>query len=165
MYFKPMPELTEEQISYFWERVSPTDNNGCRLWTGAATTRGYGHVVFNGTVYICSRIVALLTHGKPESGQVARHEVCENPPCCEPLHILWGTHSQNVQDTIRHGRPWAIGNCPDKQRGEKNHQAKLTQENVEIIRELKGELSQREIALLFGIKQPAVSRIQRGERW
>jgi len=48
----------------------------------------------------------------------------------------------------------------------RNHRnTKLTDEKVEQIRALRGVQSQYETAREFGVSQPYVSRIQRGERW
>ena len=40
-------------------------------------------------------------------GQVARHS-CDNPICCNPHHLSWGTHQDNMDDMVerdRHGLP------------------------------------------------------------
>ena len=43
----------------------------------------------------------MMAHGYvPE---VVRH-ACDNPPCCNPLHLLGGTHADNVADKVRRGR-------------------------------------------------------------
>jgi hypothetical protein len=44
-----------------------------------------------------------LEHGPIAEGVVIRHS-CDNRPCCEPLHLLSGTHADNVQDRVARGR-------------------------------------------------------------
>lgn len=50
-------------------------------------------------------------------------------------------------------------------RGTKAHFAKLTEDDVRQVRMLKGYLSQRRIAAMFGISQPAVRYIHTGKNW
>jgi len=49
--------------------------------------------------------------------------------------------------------------------GEDSATARLTQADIAQIRALKGKMRQVDIASLFGIKQPHVSRILRGLAW
>jgi len=49
--------------------------------------------------------------------------------------------------------------------GEKNGKAKLTVKDVEIIKSLKGTMSQSKIAAKFGVSQTAIGKILRGESW
>ena len=51
--------------------------------------------------------------------------------------------------------------------GEANPMAKLTREEVEEIRTIvaSGEMSQRQVARVYGISQPVVSDIVHGKLW
>lgn len=82
--------------------------------------------------------------------EVVRH-ACDNPPCCNPLHLLGGTHADNVADKIRRGRGAD---------GSRNGQAKLTEDEVIAIRESRasGE-SPTDIAVRFGISRKYVWEI------
>lgn len=50
-------------------------------------------------------------------------------------------------------------------RGVKNAMSKLTEESVLAIRSLKGKMTQKEIAELYGVSGVTVHRILHGERW
>ena len=92
----------------------------------------------------------MLTHGAwPEP--VARH-TCDNPLCCNPAHILAGTHADNAHDRTERGR----------QRGNE----RINEKDVQIIRVLRSiGLNNREIGKRYGIGLEAVSRIYLRKTW
>jgi hypothetical protein len=78
--------------------------NGCLEWTGATTTHGYGHFYIDGTHFYAHRLAWTLAHGPIPAGLLVRHLVCDNPPCCDPAHLMPGTHADNTADMISKGR-------------------------------------------------------------
>jgi hypothetical protein len=80
-----------------------TENKaGCLVWTGG-TRRRYARIYSGGRIYIGSRLVMELVHGKIPEGQLVLHR-CDNPPCLNPAHLFFGTHKENVQDAMLKGR-------------------------------------------------------------
>lgn len=77
-------------------------------------------------------------------------------------NLKWGTHSENVQDTIKHGT-----HVPCSLKGEEHPNAKLTEENVRNIDTLYnvGLYSQKEIANQYNIGQMTVSDIVTRKKW
>jgi hypothetical protein len=69
----------------------------CWLWMGSRTTLGYGRL---GDWYI-HRLVF-----EQEVGPATEHVLhsCDNPPCCNPSHLFFGTQADNMQDAHRKGR-------------------------------------------------------------
>ncbi len=65
-------------------------------------------------------------------------------------NLEWCTSSENVHHACKNGF---------------NPKAKLNELQVSIIRRLKSDMPQREIANIFNINQKTVSRIQRGTSW
>ena len=80
----------------------------------------------------------------------------------ELSNLCWGTHSENVQDTIRHGthRPCSL-------KGEKHPNVILTEQDVRMIVYLykTGLFIQKEIASWYNIGQMTVSDIITGKKW
>jgi hypothetical protein len=98
---------TAERVARFWARVVKSD--GCWLWQGNTTPDGYGLVhcgrrpdgrVINDYAH---RIAYWLTSGPIPDGLVVRHR-CDNPPCCNPEHLLLGTQADNIADAQRQGK-------------------------------------------------------------
>lgn len=71
-------------------------------------------------------------------------------------NLKWGTAKENAEDRDRHGTTAHNG-------GEKCNLSKLNNEIVRQIRMASG--THREIAVRFGVSQPTVTRIIRGETW
>ena len=106
--------------------------NACWPWTGPTTYQGYGHICATeaGSKKQSPRTVhsvalELFSGGRPE-GAYALH-ICDNPTCCNPAHLYWGTHEQNVADKVARDR------CA-KMSGEAHPLAKLTRAQVEELR-------------------------------
>jgi hypothetical protein len=49
------------------------------------------------------RMALILSSGKNPEGMCACHH-CDNPPCCNPLHLFWGTDQDNAADRGSKGR-------------------------------------------------------------
>jgi len=78
-------------------------------------------------------------------------------------NLAWGTPKENGLDRIRHGTVSHDHGMP----GERNHKAKLTEDNVREIRKVyaAGGMSQREIGLLYSVGQDTISSIVRRGTW
>lgn len=86
----------------FWRCVRKNeDPNVCWPWLKQRDRQGYGRTWFAGKTHGAHRVVFYLIHG--HWPLVARHS-CDNPPCCNPLHILDGTHADNSADMVERGR-------------------------------------------------------------
>jgi hypothetical protein len=80
------------------ERTVETPD-GCLEWTGWRKG-GYGRIVVDGKRLSVHRLAFWLTHGYWPN--ICRH-TCDNPPCCNPDHLLDGTHADNTRDALERG--------------------------------------------------------------
>lgn len=99
--------LTPRQLTRFFAKIQRA--SGCWEWSGGRFKNGYG--MFNAgrwpdgrqdTRY-AHRVVWELHHGPIPTGAVVRHS-CDNPPCCNPDHLLIGTQADNVEDARKQGK-------------------------------------------------------------
>lgn len=95
--------MSEGLAEQFWSKVDKAPGHGldgdCWVWTGATTHRGYGRLWRRMATHI-----ALEADGRPQpEGLFALHS-CDNPPCCNPAHLRWGTHADNMQDMVSRKR-------------------------------------------------------------
>jgi hypothetical protein len=85
-----------------------TDRLGdCWVWTGRTNNHGYGQmVVRDGDRYVLryTHRLAFEVAVRPlEPGEEVRH-TCDNPPCCNPAHLVAGTRDDNMRDMVERGR-------------------------------------------------------------
>ena len=109
------------------ERILPLPS-GCWEWQGSHTVGGYGNLTRDKHSHYAHRAAYEAVHGAGSAAyQVIRHS-CDNPPCCNPLHLLAGTAKDNARDAKERGRLNPV-------RGEASGRAKLTAADVTAMRE------------------------------
>jgi hypothetical protein len=87
----------------FWSKVDKRHWKQCWEWRAARDSWGYGSFWIDGSSVMASRLSLVLSTGQNPPDKVACHK-CDNPPCCNPHHLFWGTQSENMQDMIAKGR-------------------------------------------------------------
>ena len=85
----------------FEQYVQRTD--GCWLWAGGRTERGYGRFKVDGKTIRASRWAYEHFIGPIPDGLCVLHR-CDNPPCVNPAHLFVGTDADNVRDCLAKGR-------------------------------------------------------------
>ena len=131
----------------------------CWEWRHAKTPPGYG-VLGSGYVH---RVAATIAHGEP-GGLHALH-ACDNPPCCNPQHLRWGTRSQNIAEAVeRRGGPW--GAAAEDHSGERHHGHILSWGEVDVIRSSRkqGALV-ADFADTYGVSRATIYDITSNRSW
>jgi hypothetical protein len=157
---KPPPKTAGKGLSphltcgQFWSLVDKSGGeDACWPWTESFNPQGYGTTRYHGAVMAASRAAFLWNGGILEAKMMVRHS-CDNPPCCNPGHLLRGFAIDNVREAFERNL------LPI---GSKRVQAKLSEDIVRMIR-LDGR-TQRKIAASFGVHQSVISRIKNGRKW
>lgn len=148
----------DEPLRFFLDVVLPFKSKDCLIWPYSGNGVGYGKITYQGKRQYVHRAACEQVNGPPPTPDHEAAHSCGNGKqgCVNPLHLLWKTHAQNEADKLEHGT---------HQNGERNKQAKLTEDDVRAIRALQGVMPQSQIAEKFNIHQMQVSRIHRRERW
>lgn len=104
----PVPVSNEDVALAFWSRVRKTEGEtACWLWIGGWVDEyGRGRWQLDGKHTTSSRAALILSKGPPPNDDLAMEacHTCDNPGCCRPEHLFWGTKEQNMQDMARKGR-------------------------------------------------------------
>ena len=100
------------QVVRFQARVNVMGEADCWEWAGVRTMAGYGRMKWDGKPTYAHRLAYGLANGAmPPADLFVRHK-CDNPPCCNPSHLLLGTHADNMHDASERkrgvGHPSAI---------------------------------------------------------
>ena len=98
------------------ERRLERQPNGCLEWQGYRTRRGYGAIHVGGKVVGTHCLAWSLVNGPIPEGQLIRHFVCDNPPCCDETHLRLGTDADNAADKMMKGchHGPTITHCPQR---------------------------------------------------
>jgi hypothetical protein len=155
--------VSKESVMAFWAKVDVRKPDDCWPWTGARTPKGYGNLTVNGKSWKAHRFAWHIAHFPIPDGYRVCH-ACDDPPCCNPGHLLLGKALANTTDMITKGRGEFRKN---KAIGTRNTNAKLNDVAVREIRHeyCKGVLSQSDLAKLYGVTQPTIGYIIRCETW
>ena len=141
--------MSPQDATRFWSHVDVRTPDECWPWTGGKSSKGYGRFYYDGRHRTASR-VAYELENSPLGSAEARH-TCDNPPCCNPAHLIPGTHAQNMRDmAIRERTP----------------RRKLTARDVrEIRRRRAGGAPVSLLAQRYGVTPSNVSQIVHRRTW
>ena len=157
-----IPALTPRQLKNFELRIERIPFSECWLWSGRRDKNGYGQfsVGGNGKLWAASshRIMYTLHHGPIPDGLHIMH-TCHNGHlgCVTPWHLKAGTHDDNMKGKAENG----------KQKGEQNHNSKLTDDDVAAIRAeyVPRVVTQRALAKKYGVGQPVINCVVNRKTW
>lgn len=78
--------------------------SGCWLWTGAINpANGYGYLGIDGKTHSAHRFAYRAFVGEIPDGLFVMHK-CDVRECCNPDHLMLGTHRDNMRDMLRKRR-------------------------------------------------------------
>ena len=119
------------------------DTNVCWEWKGRVNSKdGRPYFTVDGTRRPAYRYVLELYTGEEQPKSVLTLHKCDNHICCNPYHLTWGSHQQNMNEMKERGR----------------HGLPKT-----VIRAIKNLLTQershRDIAELYGVSRETITAI------
>jgi hypothetical protein len=134
--------------------------SGCLVFTGALNRPGGYGLIGDASVprkiNYAHRVMYEHTYGPIPEGMLIRH-TCDNPPCCEPEHLVLGDYKDNAEDARERGQMI---------RGERHWAARLTADDVRAIRaKHAGGRSCYSLAKEYGINAPHAERIVARKTW
>lgn len=148
-----------------WTRerfLSKLDTSGgpdaCWPWLGANSgTQGYGHIRKDGRDIKAHRLAFELFNGELTPDQDVRH-TCDNPPCCNPSHLVAGSTTDNILDMESKGRSVHL-------RGSAHGRAKLTEDDVLVIRLRCADTPHVALAAEYGVTNVNIGAICKRKIW
>lgn len=159
----------EDVLAYIAARVEVNADTGCHEWQGPKTKDGYGqfgsdHAKWiSGSKLVHRAVVALTTDFKFTSRDQQVMHGCHNRACCNPGHLSVGTAKENIRQAWERG---SYANWLANQTGEKNHNAKLKEADVRVIRQrVAAGATQASLAREFGVSPRTISVTVARQSW
>lgn len=157
-----------------WQHIDVRGWNECWEWTAGRNEQGYGqfHLLASETPErrrktVIAHRMAYQTYWRRLLENWGLHE-CNNPPCCNPLHVYDGTPSENQHDSIAAGTAVVLRKGWRRTaRGERAGLAKLTDDAIKKIRAryVQGGVTQQKLADEYGVNQTQISNIVHRKTW
>ena len=144
----------------FWAKVHiPEDNEleACWPYTGGwFAGREYGVFRHQGKNLRSHRVAYELFHGELAEKEQVLHS-CDNPWCCNPLHLHAGTNEENHRECKARGR---------RPVGVRHHRALFTEDDIRNIRKLHaGGKTPWQLAKELGCSEGAIAGIVFRRTW
>jgi Zinc-binding loop region of homing endonuclease len=146
-----------------WDKVDVKAVDQCWPWLGWKNEQGYGRFEIDGKAYYAHRAIFQLAN--PGTISLAapfdrfaagflRHS-CDNPSCCNPSHLIIGTHAENMRDMAERKRQkWCHVPSTESPR------AKLTAHDVQQIRKQKREgATLNALAMLYDVHRSTIKGV------
>ena len=149
-----------------WSKVEKKGEDECWPWQGYNNGK-YGRVEINDKSYYAHRVIFNLANpGKidlnapkdtDEYGFIMHS--CDNPICCNPKHLLIGTHADNMADKVSKGRQKFFP-------ADTGPRCKLTMEQARQARQLRKDgMSVMNLAKQFGISLASMKSLLKGDSY
>ncbi len=126
----------------------------CWNWIGYLNKDGYGRMCISNKQYMVHRVIYEKLCGPIPKDKPCVLHTCDNPKCCNPIHLYVGTHQDNMDDMIKRNRSSI---------GIKRYCAKLTEKDVLEIRQSKETLVI--LAKRFNVSFGNISHIKNHKKW
>ena len=140
------------RVTEFWTNVHRGREWDCWPWTGYQED-GYGRFFWEGRMVGAHELALTFTTGERRTPGLDTCHSCNNPICCNPSHLRFGTRASNVADMLAAGTA-------------RNGSTRLDPESVRIIRERYSRgAAQKTLASEFQVGPSLISAIVRGHRW
>src|SRR6185437_1338635 len=140
-----------EMFDYLVSR-SYINENGCLIWEGPTSGRGYGVTCWQGKQVYVHRLIYQLEH-PDETLNVIRH-TCDTPRCWLLEHLRNGTTAENTADKIQKSRHIF---------GSATYNSKFTETDISFIRN--SQLSLSEIARIYSVTPSNIHYIRAHKTW
>lgn len=113
---------------------------------------GYNQIWLDKRYQSFHRLVFFLYNPQESRSAEIRH-TCDNPACCNPIHLKSGTHKDNMRDMVQKGR-------------HVNPSSKLTPQDVLYIRSIsRRRKSNTTLAQELGVSNQSISAIRLNQNY
>lgn len=157
-----------------WRHIDRSGGvDDCWPWIARARTKaGYGlfsvRVGDDWVQVTAHRVALILSEGRSDDEAATEPRqachACDNPPCCNPAHLFWGTSADNHADMWAKGRAAPV--AATRRQGSKNGNAKISESDVPSIRRrIEAGETDGCIAHEYSVSGALIWNIRNGKSW
>lgn len=139
-----------EWLPRLWEHIDVRGDDECWPMIGVPAGK-YGQIWFGRSSILAHRLMYELVNGKLPRRHVVMH-ACDNPPCCNPRHLVAGTQRDNMRDMMAKGR-----------KVQSHAACRLTDEQVRAIRRRTDPHTV--LASEYGVSATTIRWVRSGKRY
>lgn len=159
-YGSPLGGTTHkgEPMAFYRNTVLRLDTDECIIWPYGKTGKGYAAMNVDGRQKDVHRVACEDANGPPPTPEHEAAHTCGkgHMGCVNPKHLRWASRKENMADQYLHGT---------RMKGVSSGTAKLTEQDVRVIRDLKGRVPNSRIARTYGVDISHVRNIHSGKSW
>lgn len=146
------------RTEFIKSKVTADEKTGCWIWDGDTGNGGYGTTKYHGKRYQAHRLSYESFLGEIEEGLCVCHDCPggDNPRCCNPAHLWLGSNADNSLDMRKKHR---------QARGSRIATSKLTENEVNTIKNVKDDAPISEIASRFSVHPSTIRSIKNQRTW
>jgi hypothetical protein len=138
----------------FFKYVVP--DGDCWRWTGVFGTNKYGQFGIGYSKYQAHRVSYILHKGDIPEGLEVCHLCVKHRWCVNPDHLIVDTHGANMKMMIEQGQ---------STKGSKNPMSKLTEEEINDIKNKSKMISARQLAKEYNVAHTTILNIINQKTW
>lgn len=144
----------------FLAHVQPEPNTGCWLWSGTASSKGYGKLRFHYRQLAAHRLSYEMHVAPVPDGLLVCHR-CDVPACVNPDHLFAGTYADNNRDCAAKGRSFGYTAFGDNA----TYRVLSEADVLEIVRRRRAGETGRALAADFCVSPNTITAIMKGRNW
>jgi hypothetical protein len=130
----------------------------CLPWPYSRNGNGRGGACIDGVQMSAPRAMCIAAHGPPPTPEHETAHSCgrSHEGCMNPQHLRWATSEENKADMLEHGT---------LRRGTQINTAKLTEEDVRLIRQLSASDTRKALAERFEVTYACICDVVTRRSW
>jgi hypothetical protein len=141
--------MKQSDVDRFWKLVSTGEIDDCWHWQGAKNKNGYGRFSVGGKTVPAHAFALSLSVPRPGTAHCLHS--CDNPPCCNPAHLRWGSPKENNDERHSKGRT---------AKGERVGTSVLSDnQRMEIKTNWQPHQTYSEVAVRYGVSRGTIKRL------